>query len=120
MVDFRVGQKDARDRWRADLVDLSGREPLELLTGVGRGVYEKPGPVAASDRQRRLRTGSCPQTDPRSLTCLAMAVPLRESPAGGRAEDTNVHVAREAGRGPGQAPVATPGFGLLPVVAGRK
>ena len=83
MINFRVGEQHARDRWRADLVNLTGRERLELLTGVRRGVDEKPRPVAPSDGQRRLRTGSCAHANPRCLAGLTMAVPLREAPAGG-------------------------------------
>ena len=71
------------------------RERLELLTRVGRGVDEKPRPVVPADRQRGLRARSRAHAGARGLARLAMAVPLREPSAGGRAENTNAHVAEE-------------------------
>ena len=57
VVDLRVGQQHAGDRRRADAVACGARERLELLTRVGRGVDEKPWPLAPADRERRLRAG---------------------------------------------------------------
>ena len=89
VVDLRVGQEHARDRRRADAVDLPGCERLKLLARVRRGVDEKPRPLAAADRQRRLRARSRPDTDARGLARIAVAVPLRKPSAGGRSEDAN-------------------------------
>jgi hypothetical protein len=52
VVDLRVGEQDARNRRRADAGDARGRQRLELLTRVRRGVDEVPGPLVPADRQR--------------------------------------------------------------------
>ena len=92
MVDLRVGQKHACDRRRADTVGPLRFERLELLARVRRGVYEKPRPFVATNRQRRLRPGARALTGTRGLARLAMAVPLRKPPARGRAQNSNSHV----------------------------
>ena len=111
MVDLRVGQQHARDRRRAEGVDAPGSQPLKLLARVRRGVYEKPRPLGPPDRERRLRARSCARAHPSRFARIAMTVPLREAPTGGRAEDTNVHVLNEARRSLGPAPEATSASG---------
>ncbi len=116
VVDLRVRQQDARNRGRADAVDAPRLERLQLLTDVWRGVDEKPRPVVSADRQRRLRARSRTDTSARGFAHAAMAVPLREPSAGGRAENTNAHVAEQARRGLRHAPEAMSRFGRLPAV----
>ena len=94
VVDLGVGQQHAGDRRRADAVDARGVERLELLAQVGRGVDEKPRPVVPADRERRLRAGSRAHAGARGLARPAVAVPLREASAGGRAQNADAHVAR--------------------------
>ena len=106
VVDLRVGQQHARDRRRADAVDALRAERLELLTEVGRGVDQEPGPVVAADRERRLGPRSRAFTRARGLARLAAAVPLRKAAAGGRAQDANAHVAPSEGRRPRRASAA--------------
>ena len=75
-------------------VDVVGRERLELLTRVRRGVDEEPWPLVAADRERRLRAGSRANACARGLARPAVAVPLRKPSAGGRAKNADAHVAR--------------------------
>jgi hypothetical protein len=89
MVDLGVCQKHARDRRRANAVDLPGCERLELLARVRRGVYEKPGPLGTTDSERRLCARPRPGTPARRLARLTTAVPLWKPSAGGRAENPN-------------------------------
>src|SRR5262245_17426879 len=98
MVDLRVREEHAGHRWRANAAALPGRERLELLAGVRRRVHEEPRPLAATDRQRRLRPRSRPHTGARRLARLATAVPLWESAAGGRTEDASAHETNGSGR----------------------
>ena len=100
VVDLGVRQQHAGDRRSADAV-APRVERLELLTQVGRGVDEKPRPVGPADRERRLRARHGPDACAGGLADLAVAVPLREAAAGGRAENANAHVAAGAARGHG-------------------
>jgi hypothetical protein len=114
VVDFRIGQEHAADRRRADVVDLPRCQHLQLLAQVGRGVHEKPRSLAATDRQRRLRTRSRPYTRASGLARSATAVPLREASASGRAENAHTHGAEwEAARAERRGRVGTR---LLPAV----
>jgi hypothetical protein len=105
VVDLRVRQQHARDRRRADAAALRV-ERLELLTEVGRGVDQEPGPVVAADREGRLGPRSRAFTRARGLARLAAAVPLRKAAAGGRAQDANAHAAPSEGRRPRRASAA--------------
>src|SRR5947207_15036065 len=116
MVDLGIRQKHPGDRCRADAVNQPWGELLELLTGVGGGVDEEPRPLAPADRQRRLRTWSCADTSARRLAHLTTAIPLRKSPAGGRAENPNLHFADEAGRSLSRALEAAPASCRLPLI----
>ena len=92
VVDLRIGQQHAGDRRHPDAVQLHG-------LGAPR--------AAGARRARRLRETTAPRHRgspattayeaarvhrTRGLARLAMAVPLRKPPAGGRAQNANAHV----------------------------
>lgn len=103
MIDLRISQENAGDRRNSDAV-VPRRERLELLARIRRGIDEEPRSLVPTNRQRRLRTRARAFADARGLTRLAMAIPLRKSPAGGRAQNSNSHVWHHRDAAQGAAP----------------
>jgi len=95
VVDVRIGDDDGLDRriaQRAVLVGMEFRRLVDLLAQIGRGVEQHPVLAVGADGEGRLcaraialRAGA----DGRRMD--AVAVPLRETAARGRAENFDEH-----------------------------
>ena len=91
-------------------------ERLELLAGVGRGVDEKPRPVAAADRERRLRPRSRAHTLARGLTRRQWQFHCGNPPPAAEPRTRTRTRHDEAVRSLRRTPEATPASDVLPVV----
>ena len=93
MIDLAVDQQDRLDAGVAHaFARLYRRECMELRQNVGGCVEQQPISVIGADCDRRLSTGLAVHfVAANTMAIVAVAIPLRKTAAGCRAENSDFH-----------------------------